>query len=755
MIVPRTVRYVATYIKDGKESRPSNPVVIDYGMPWANNAVVNISVAKGDNESEPEYYNIYKDSGNGYGLVGTTSADKAAGGIGGSVNTYDLYIPDTTSTGVAFRCVADYEEKRGWSAGSIFKKLLSRTRDAFTTSTDDDTCLICPHSKSDKGIVFDFESVGGADFNRFEFMMDGRIYDRENDECYLIYCQPSVTCVVEYYKKDGTTATFGIITAYPDCESPVTGPYQAIVGTPKMMIGLIRVNYTLPSGDTLVALHCGGGNGSDIMNDMPRKVSIDLTSYIAFESQFAKIKKVTLKFAPVAGSALFGDAYSSSKNNQGCIRSIHFYKNDVTSGSGMFQDDYINPDMTITPPNDSVDQHFSAVNDYPGTVGIYEQRLVFASSNNSPSTLWMSRVANLYDFTPHDSIREDDAMEITLAATEFPKLNHLIAGRDLMLFGDGGEWLISPVQGNTLTYKTAQAKLQSMIGSDRSLNPLQLADETLFAERGGTSLRSINYNYSSDSYQSQDLSVLSQSIFRANPIVSMAYKQHPDSIVECVLKDGRIATLVYMKEQEVVAWSVQELGGGWKAREIVTPKCIVDGTTEIMILVEKDGRYSLWKVRSDDDSPVAAKQVVLDGLHVESSGTAAEGEVAVDLGDGTWAHGLPIESEFVSVRPEPDKGATAQMELKNATESEIRVVDASTFSVKPYASGEGWATVRLDVGRSGSAVSLCEKDVRRVLFGSNDRDGRIHVRHSEPWPITILSISNTYQFEYENEEGGD
>ena len=128
----------------------------------------------------------------------------------------------------------------------------------------------------------------------------------------------------------------------------------------------------------------------------------------------------------------------------------------------------------------------------------------------------MSRVADLYNFTPHDSIREDDAMELTLAATEFPKLNHLITGRDLMLFGDGGEWLVAPVQGNTLTYKTASAKLQSMIGSERTLNPLQLADETLFAERGGTCLRSINYNYSSDSYQSQDLSVLSQSSWNAS-----------------------------------------------------------------------------------------------------------------------------------------------------------------------------------------------------------------------------------------------
>jgi hypothetical protein len=224
--------------------------------------------------------------------------------------------------------------------------------------------------------------------------------------------------------------------------------------------------------------------------------------------------------------------------------------------------------------------------------------------------------------------------------------------------------------------------------------------------------------------------------------------------VECVLKDGRVGTLVYMKEQEVSAWSVQELGGGWKAKEIATPKCIVDGTTEMMLLVEKNGAFQLWRVRNDNDEATDAVQVVLDGLHVERSDVAAgEGEVAVSLGNGKYAVGFPVVSEFVSVRPEPERGATAQMEIKNATESEIRVIGASTFKVKPYAIDTGWRQVPLPVVRDGSAVTLAEKDCKRLLTGTNNRDGRIHVKHDEPWPLTILSISNTYQVEYENGEG--
>ena len=743
VIVTRTVKYAATYVKNGKESRPSTPVSVDYDMPWANNAVVNITLSKGANVEEPEYYNLYKDNGNGYGLIATVGVDKIVGGISGFVDTYPLFMPDNTLAAGALVNAADYEEKKGWSAGDILRKIVSTGKDRFTSSPANDICLVSTASNAANGIRIDLN--GKPMFKRVRILLDGRLYDKESDTSYIIVSTNVVTCTVTYYNADGTTGT--VAKPMSSAQSYSWGGIAGgvFIGIYEDWTRLPKKAFTAPNGDTVYGWLYGKGDCADDFNSHLRVIDFDFSSDFAGIAGFAGVASVKFTF-----STSVYDYWTN--NQQGCIHAVHFYSGSSSADAGMVQDDYINPDMTVTPPDDSEDAHFSAAADYPGCVGIYEQRLVFASSIASPSTLWMSRIADLYNFTTHESIREDDALELTLAATEFPNINHLVMGRDLMLFGDGGEWLIAPVSGNALTYKTASAKLQSMIGSSRTLQPLQLGDETLFAERGGTCLRSINYNYSSDSYQSQDLSVIAQSIFRANPIVSMAYKQHPDSIVECVLADGRVATLVYMKEQEVAAWSVQELGGGWKAKEIVTPKCIVDGTTEMMLLVEKDGVFQLWKVRNDNDAGYAENLVVLDALRVEATDATQEGEVSVALGDGTWAVGWPVVSEMVTVRPEPEKGPTAQMELKNATESEIRVVDASTFSVKPYAIETGWREVPLPVSRTGNSpsVALVEKDCKRLLTGTNNRDGRIHVRHVEPWPLTILSISSTYQVEYEN-----
>ena len=744
VLVTRTVRYVATYVKNGKESRPSVPVAIDYDMPWANNAVVKLTLAKGSNDTEPDYYNVYKDNGNGYGLIATTGTEKAITTLDGYIDTYNLYMPSANTTNL--QNVYDWEDAKGWTAGSVIGRILSGQQKNMTGSTTGDVSLICTSSDVASGIVLDLTGEN-VKFKAASVSLDGRMYDAANDVCYLIPSYSRVRCTITYVDTDGAAHTAYKVTQ----PSKKFGSHGAVsyLDWPAKWQGKARAYFTAPNGDTVMGLLLGEGDQSELFNETMRRLTFDFSDVY---SSIDHVTKVVFTFT----DTYYSDWINTSTQRQGVIRGITFTNSTLGTAASTadVEDDYINPDMTVTPPDDSQDPHFGETDEYPGCVGIYDQRLVFASTRNSPSTIWMSRIADLYNFTVHDSIREDDALELTLAATEFPNINHLVMGRDLMLFGDGGEWLISPVQGNALTYKTASAKLQSMIGSDRALQPLQLADETLFAERGGTCLRTINYNYASDSYQSQDLSVIAQSLFRANQIVSMAYKQHPDSIVECVLADGRVATLVYMKEQDVAAWSVQELGGGWKAREIASPKCIVNGTTAMMLLVEKSGAFQLWKVRDDDDAMTDASQVILDGMHIETdSAPTGTGEQGVALGDGTYAIGWPVESEFVSIRPEPEKGQTAQMEIKNSTETEIRVTDATTFSVKPFDASSGWRYVNLPVVRSGANVTLSAKDCKRLMTGTNSRDGRIHLKHTEPWPLTILSISTTYQVEYENGTG--
>ena len=58
--------------------------------------------------------------------------------------------------------------------------------------------------------------------------------------------------------------------------------------------------------------------------------------------------------------------------------------------------------------------------------------------------------------------------------------------------------------------------------------------------------------------------------------------------------------------------------------------------------------------------------------------------------------------------------------------------------------------MQLPAVRNGATVALSSKDCKKLMTGSNNRDGRVHLKHVEPWPLTVLSVSTTYQVEYEN-----
>jgi hypothetical protein len=430
-----------------------------------------------------------------------------------------------------------------------------------------------------------------------------------------------------------------------------------------------------------------------------------------------------------------------------------------------FQDDYITPNLANTPPQ--IIPHFDDAKSYPSCVAMYTQRLAFAATQSQPFTWWMSCVGDLYNFNTHVSIRQDDAMEVTVPATEFPNINHMVLSRDLVLFCDNGEWVVRPLSGNTLAYDTVECKKQSTIGCAKSIPPLQVGDEIIFADNSKRVVRSIKYQFTSDGYESNDLSILSQSIFFTNPVVSMCYKQHPESLILCELADGSVAALVYMKEHNVVAWTHHTLGGGWKCRGIASNKAHAEETTHVAMLVENDdGGIEVWRIRDDDESSNLADQLCMDGLRFalgSEIGAAAfeNGQAVIDLENGQflnsaaelvaekeYAVGYPFTSTFASVRPEPQGSETFQWELKNAKKVHIRTLNGSSFIVKDAGMSDDYAS-KVEIERDiegGTITTPGLVDATDILLnGENSRDGRIEIKHDGILPLTIESFSVDYE----------
>ena len=438
---------------------------------------------------------------------------------------------------------------------------------------------------------------------------------------------------------------------------------------------------------------------------------------------------------------------------------------------GSFTDDYITPDLTITPPK--AEDHFLNPGEYPGCVALYSQRLVYAASTKSPFTFWMSCTGDLYNFDRHEYVRASDAITASTSALSMPRINRMIVHRDLMLFADGGEWLVAPSAGNAVAASTIAAKLQSVIGCAPNLKPVAFDSDVLFVDGSGEAMLATRYNFASDSYESQNLTVLSQRLFRNNPIRAFAHAQFPESTVECVLADGTVASIVYMKEHDVCAWSLHRLGGGWKAVDVAANKALVRGTSDVLFLCRREvsstegegeeavtTRRTQWAALAlrdiDPDDRSLAGNLRLDAVRLvagETAPTAADDERVVRVGAAQWAVGHPFASVLRTTSPEFTEQETAQMEVKNATEAEIRVIDGSDFTVRAAAVPEGRATemkVPCPVDEEAFTVSPGDADCRLPLTGANARDGSVVLRHDGHLPLTVLSVTTSYRIEYAN-----
>lgn len=773
----KTVYYACTYVKDGIESEMSDPVSYTYKLPWGNGCTVNITCDRGNNTEEPDYYNIYKKDSTEYGLIACEGKKTSASVSPSATISSSGVIPRLVQNGETVNVALSASEYVGSIPSSLLVLTANGTvdytyrksvwhKDAPTTYTNTTKTrtvqnygsLLVGGVSSGSTLKFSFGTGSGTRVSEIRLALDA-FKHTPYAAPYTTTSTSTPTSVpadydafvgyggATYFTVKLTTANYTGTTKTFTQNVTVSNP-MGLTSSGKTFWTSKGASATLPSGAVGASWSTLTTPGGSFQRKLSVSFANDVLSTYGKNSWQTNSVEIT--------------AYTASG---GSLTTLYWHG--VTFGvskveAEIFQDDYITPDLASTPPK--FEDKFSAAGSYPGCVAVYKQRLCFASSHDEPAAFWMSCAGDLYDFSVHDSIREDDAIEATVAATEFPKINHMVLNRDLLLLADGGEWKVAPVSGNTLSYKTVSADLQSAIGSDPRLKPLVIGNEIIFAERTGSVLRATRYSVLSEGYETQDLSVLSSDLFRNNPIVSMAYQQSPDSIVWCVLDDGTLASLVYMKEHEMVAWSRHVLGGDWNAVAVATNKSAVRGTTETVLLVEREGERRLWKLREDVLDGTRGPAVTMDGIRYRDACTLDdpldEDEAAVGLMENDReAVGYPFVAKLVTTRPESDPKDGAVFEITNATEVEAMVVDASTFAVRSNSVGDRAGSgreVELEptFEEGGPEMRLYEGLCRKTLWGDNARDGRIVIEHRGVWPLTVLSLATTYQVEPANQTSG-
>lgn len=194
---------------------------------------------------------------------------------------------------------------------------------------------------------------------------------------------------------------------------------------------------------------------------------------------------------------------------------------------------------------------------YPCTGTLHEQRLVTAGTLRNPQSVFGSQTGEPLDFTI--GVDDDDGYNFTIDSTQTNEIAYVAGARNLVVLTYGGEFAMFSGNEKPITPTNVQVKPQSPHGA-RRVKPCAVGKEILFAQRAGRKLRTIGYRYDEDGYKSTDLTTLAEHI-TASGINSMAFQQEPDPVVWVVLNNGRLVSVTFDRDLDVIAWASHETDG--------------------------------------------------------------------------------------------------------------------------------------------------------------------------------------------------
>ena len=247
---------------------------------------------------------------------------------------------------------------------------------------------------------------------------------------------------------------------------------------------------------------------------------------------------------------------------------------------------------------------------YPCAIAMYQDRLVFASTDRQPQTIWLSRTGDYADFSISDPLADDDAVTLTLAGSSADGIHSLVTASDLMAFTNSGEWLIRGSGDNgAITPSALTAHQQTNIGS-KNIQPLLANGHVVFVQSQGRKVYVLGYDLNVDGYTGSELSILSEHIFTGKTIIGMAYQKIPDSLLWFILNDGTAAACTYNPEHEIIGWSRHSTE--YKMKSVVA----LSGNyqTEIFIIATLNNVSSLLKLKTRTETSCTD-----EGIEFESS----------------------------------------------------------------------------------------------------------------------------------------
>lgn len=762
-----------------------------YREPWTDSQTITLSITvnKGVDENGnvvlPDSINVYKKAFNYFGLIGIVDVKDSL-----SISSALAFKEKTGNTSVSFTSIKNSDASPTNTVALTTDAAVEEMEATTAKHANGRNAFVWPKASGvNKEVAVNMN--GAATYNsgttRFRIYLGSVHYD---------------------IAPDGNSVTF-TYTGNPKCvvrisQATLSGSnytkkgdysYQSIAGSEAHV-----ETVTKEDGETAEAFAARWGSlYSDFVSRVNGNEYIDV-NYTNGGNKLALMNFLDENQEPLSDDVVIGGVAA-------------YTVKDTVSAS--FVDNYITPDSSITPIELVENGMLESPGNYPASVSLSQQRLIWASSKNDPQRIWMSEIGDFYSYHTHEIMNTSDAIDFRLPVTRFGKINHICEMRKLLLFNSACEWLVdssSSVQG--LTYETIQAYPQSYSGSSERLKPIICNNSLIFCERTGQTVRRFAYDISNDGFAGRDVSILSASIFEFNSIIDWTYQQFPYSTLWCAMKDGTMASFEYMEEQDIMAWLTHRLGGDGKVVCLATSYAVSPALDdvenvdeyqyatheEIFAVVRRQGQLWLERMRPRTKTPTdnmapcddtLYHSLCLDGTRVLNAlngyvPTTETGAIWIpaDTEDGTpiadrdtavaklasgveLYEGFPFDAVYTSVYPNIGNGqvGNGQFDIKHIQGCGLRLMHSFGGVITPVGSelsepiiyfyndpeNDHRAQFYTNTTDGKRYVKLFNHNTPIIsLPGVNNKDGRVTISQSDPFPFSVLS----YEIDFEPETGG-
>jgi len=207
---------------------------------------------------------------------------------------------------------------------------------------------------------------------------------------------------------------------------------------------------------------------------------------------------------------------------------------------------------------------WNAVQGYPRTVCLHQQRTTWGGTLKRPQSIWGSVTGDFENF--RRSTFDDGSYLYQIATENSFVIQWMLSQGDLLIGTSLDEWIAATPQDAPVTPVNLAFRRQAAVGSEYKQAVL-IRETVVFTQRNALALSRMIYR-ENGRYGASDITILASHLFRGK-IRQMAWQAQPSSVLWIVLENGNLVGLTYEEDQNVFACHEHTTDGQFKSVTVI------------------------------------------------------------------------------------------------------------------------------------------------------------------------------------------